>query len=87
MTPDLFDVQEVLGLEGDGCSRHGHVVFVRGGVGEVTEHGERHRLELGTHVERHNVRDSRTESAVVCMSYSQSLVECVLSSNYLTDLQ
>lgn len=45
---DLFNVQEVSGLVGDGVAWHGHVVVVRRCVREVAAHGERHRPVLWT---------------------------------------
>lgn len=43
---NLFDVQELFGLEGDGHARDGHVVIVTGAVVDVCADGKRNRFGL-----------------------------------------
>lgn len=51
---DLFDMQEVFGLKGDGLAGHGDVVVVSWCVGEVATNSERHRFVLRTRDKRLN---------------------------------
>lgn len=43
---DLFDVQELFGLEGDGHAGDGHVVVMTGAVVDVCADGKRNRFGL-----------------------------------------